>query len=39
MGAVFNVLMMMTANLIGFVIGTDGMKYMLHQIFDSWEGA
>ncbi|KAH9902410.1 MBOAT-domain-containing protein [Cubamyces lactineus] len=38
MGAVLNVLMMMTANLIGFVIGTDGMKYMLHQIFDSWEG-
>ncbi|KAI0636277.1 MBOAT-domain-containing protein [Trametes polyzona] len=37
-GAVLNVLMMMSANLIGFVIGTDGMKYMLHQIFDSWEG-
>ncbi|KAI9001460.1 MBOAT-domain-containing protein [Trametes punicea] len=37
-GAVFNVLMMMTANLIGFVVGTDGMGYMLHQVFDSWEG-
>ncbi|KAI9056770.1 MBOAT-domain-containing protein [Trametes sanguinea] len=38
MGAVFNILMMMTANLIGFVVGTDGMKYMLHQVIDSWEG-
>ncbi|KAI0763345.1 MBOAT-domain-containing protein [Trametes elegans] len=37
-GAVLNVLMMMTANLIGFVIGTDGMKYMLHQVLDGWEG-
>ncbi|KAI0373624.1 MBOAT-domain-containing protein [Pilatotrama ljubarskyi] len=37
-GAVLSILMMMTANLIGFVIGTDGMKYMLHQVFDSWEG-
>ncbi|CDO75129.1 hypothetical protein BN946_scf185010.g54 [Trametes cinnabarina] len=38
MGAVFNILMMMTANLIGFVVGTDGMKYMLHQVIDRWEG-
>ncbi|KAI0353656.1 MBOAT-domain-containing protein [Trametes cingulata] len=37
-GAVLSILMMMTANLIGFVLGTDGMKYMLHQVFDSWEG-
>lgn len=31
--------MMMAANLIGFVIGTDGMKYVLHQVFDNWQGA
>ncbi|KAH9847853.1 MBOAT-domain-containing protein [Lenzites betulinus] len=37
-GAILNNLMMMTANLVGFVIGIDGTKYMLHQIFDSWEG-
>ena len=38
MGGVFNILMMMTANLVGFVIGTDGMKYMIEQITGSWEG-
>ncbi|PIL32352.1 transporter [Ganoderma sinense ZZ0214-1] len=37
-GGVLNVLMMMTANLVGFVIGVDGMKYMIEQIFGSWEG-
>ena len=30
--------MMMAANLVGFVIGTDGMQYMLRQIADSWDG-
>ena len=30
--------MMMAANLVGFVIGTDGMKYMIGQITGSWEG-
>ena len=38
-GAVLNILMMMAANLVGFVIGTDGMQYMLRQIADSWDGA
>ena len=38
MGAVGNVLMMLTANLVGFVIGVDGMKYMISQISGSWEG-
>ncbi|KAI0833813.1 MBOAT-domain-containing protein [Trametes gibbosa] len=38
LGAVLNILMMMIANLVGFVIGTDGIKYMLHQVFSSWEG-
>ncbi|KAI0077283.1 MBOAT-domain-containing protein [Panus rudis PR-1116 ss-1] len=37
-GAVFNILMMMAANLVGFVIGTDGMSYMLKQLFSTWEG-
>ena len=33
-----NVLMMMTANLVGFVIGIDGVKYFLHQLVGSPEG-
>ncbi|GBE88390.1 Glycerol uptake protein [Sparassis crispa] len=37
-GAVFNILMMMSANLVGFVLGTDGISYMLHQLLGSWEG-
>lgn len=38
MGGVVNVLMMMTANLIGFAIGTEGMGYMWGQMIGSWEG-
>lgn len=30
---------MLTANLVGFVIGTDGISYMVGQLTDSWEGA
>lgn len=30
--------MMMTANLIGFAIGTEGMSYMWGQMIGSWEG-
>ncbi|KZT02547.1 MBOAT-domain-containing protein [Laetiporus sulphureus 93-53] len=37
-GAVLNILMMMAANLVGFVIGIDGISYMLHQLTDTWEG-
>ncbi|KAK4049211.1 glycerol transporter [Microbotryomycetes sp. JL221] len=37
-GGVLNVLMMMTGNLIGFAIGTDGMKYMWQQIIGTWAG-
>lgn len=29
--------MMMAANLIGFVVGTDGLKYIIHQVFDTWQ--
>ena len=31
--------MMMTGNLVGFVIGTDGMKYLVGEIFGTWYGA
>lgn len=33
-----NVLMMMTANLIGFAIGTEGMSYMWGQMVGTSEG-
>ncbi|KDQ15838.1 hypothetical protein BOTBODRAFT_107948 [Botryobasidium botryosum FD-172 SS1] len=37
-GGVGNIMMMMSANLVGFVIGTDGIKYFLGQLGGSWEG-
>ncbi len=37
-GGVGNVLMMMTGNLVGFAIGTDGMKYLIEQLLGSWAG-
>lgn len=37
-GAVFNILMMMTANLVGFVVGTEGVLYLSRQITGSLEG-
>jgi len=37
-GGVFNILMMLAANLVGFVIGTDGISYMISALTDSWEG-
>jgi D-alanyl-lipoteichoic acid acyltransferase DltB (MBOAT superfamily) len=37
-GGVINVLMMMTANLVGFVIGTDGIRYLWKQMLNSWGG-
>lgn len=37
-GGVGNVLMMMTGNLVGFAIGTDGIKYMLEQLLGDREG-
>lgn len=30
--------MMMVANLVGFVIGMDGMNFFLVQLFGTWEG-
>lgn len=29
---------MISANLVGFVIGTDGMLYLLNQIAGNWSG-
>jgi hypothetical protein len=39
MGAVGNMLSMVTANLVGFVVGVDGVQYMLGEVFGTWEGA
>lgn len=38
LGAVLNVLMMMTANLVGFVIGVDGVRYLAQQLISSSGG-
>ncbi|KAH8118197.1 MBOAT-domain-containing protein [Phellopilus nigrolimitatus] len=38
LGAVVNMLMMMIANLVGFVFGVDGTKYMIQQLFGSMQG-
>jgi len=38
LGAVLNILMMMTANLVGFVLGVDGMKFFVQQLFGTAEG-
>ncbi|TEA22455.1 Glycerol uptake protein 1 [Colletotrichum sidae] len=37
-GAVGNVLMMMTANLVGFAVGLDGLQSILHGILHEWSG-
>ena len=37
-GAVFNILMMISANLVGFAIGTEGMTYMVKEIMGTWSG-
>lgn len=29
---------MTAANLVGFVIGTDGLKFFISQLFGTWEG-
>ena len=29
---------MMSANLVGFAIGIEGMRYMVQQLFGSWQG-
>ncbi|KAG9051521.1 glycerol transporter [Tulasnella sp. UAMH 9824] len=37
-GGVFNILMMMTANLVGFVVGVSGIRHLTEQLFGSWQG-
>ncbi|KAI0288928.1 MBOAT, membrane-bound O-acyltransferase family-domain-containing protein [Russula brevipes] len=37
-GGVFNILLMMGANLIGFVLGVDGMQYFARELVSSWDG-
>ncbi|KAJ7266595.1 MBOAT, membrane-bound O-acyltransferase family-domain-containing protein [Mycena rebaudengoi] len=37
-GAVCNFMLMMTANLVGFVLGVDGIKFFVQQLFGSAEG-
>ena len=31
--------MMMTANLVGFVVGIDGVTFLASQLFGTWDGA
>ncbi|KIV90574.1 hypothetical protein PV10_07862 [Exophiala mesophila] len=38
-GAVFNILLLMTANLVGFALGLDGLMGLVHGIIGSWQGA
>ncbi|KAJ7087379.1 MBOAT, membrane-bound O-acyltransferase family-domain-containing protein [Mycena crocata] len=38
LGAVLNILMMMGANLVGFVVGIDGMEFFVKQLFATAEG-
>jgi len=38
LGAVFNLLMMAIANLVGFVVGTDGVKFLFARLIGTWEG-
>lgn len=38
LGAVFNILMMMAANLVGFAVGLDGLKDLLSGILGSYSG-
>ncbi|CAE6420274.1 unnamed protein product [Rhizoctonia solani] len=38
LGGVGNILLMMGANLVGFVIGLDGMRYFVSELIGSWQG-
>jgi hypothetical protein len=37
-GGVFTILLMMGANLVGFVVGMDGAQYFAYQLVSSWSG-
>ncbi|EHS64611.1 uncharacterized protein PGTG_22399 [Puccinia graminis f. sp. tritici CRL 75-36-700-3] len=38
LGGTLNVMTMMSANLVGFSIGIDGVKFMWHELLGSWAG-
>ncbi|KAF8339791.1 MBOAT-domain-containing protein [Cantharellus anzutake] len=38
-GGALNIIMMMLANLVGFVLGADGVRYLVNQLLHEWEGA
>ncbi|KAF9061444.1 MBOAT, membrane-bound O-acyltransferase family-domain-containing protein [Rhodocollybia butyracea] len=38
LGGVVNILLMMTANLVGFVIGVDGVRFFLGELFGTFAG-
>jgi hypothetical protein len=35
---VFNVLLIMGVNLVGFVLGVDGARYFAHELISGWAG-
>ena len=37
-GAIGNLMMMMAANMVGFAVGTDGLKQIVAGVFAGWEG-
>ena len=37
-GAIFNIVMMMAANLVGFAVGVDGLNSIVHGLVSSWQG-
>jgi hypothetical protein len=37
-GAVLNILMLMIANLVGFVVGVDGTRLLLERLLGTWDG-
>jgi len=37
-GGIFNILLMMSANLVGFVLGMEGTRYLMEQIAGTWQG-
>lgn len=37
-GAVINMIMMVAANLVGFVVGIEGVRFLFSQLFGTWEG-
>ncbi|KAH9962805.1 hypothetical protein BGW80DRAFT_1463403 [Lactifluus volemus] len=38
LGGVFNILLLMGANLVGFVLGVDGAQYFVHEMTGCWDG-